>query len=103
MYYLGYKWKNNEGFENKILDYPPNTPEPVELFNTQPYHLLDDQFASPHLLESLSQVTRPECYRADTEQQLSKVGNYAQITNNYKRKYPDHCSAPFLELVSNFY
>ena len=103
MYYLGYKRINNEGFENKILDYPPNTPEPVELFNTQPYHLLDDQFASPHLLESLSQVTRPECYRADTEQQLSKVGNYAQITNNYKRKYPDHCSAPFLELVSNFY
>jgi hypothetical protein len=97
------KEKENVTANNNILDHSPDPTSPVELHNSQPYHLLDDEFPPHNPIESLSTLTRPECYIADTEQKMSKIGNFSQITNNYKRKYPDHCSAPFLELVSSFY
>jgi hypothetical protein len=97
------KSKENVTANNNILDHSPDPTSPVELHNSQPYHLLDDEFSPHNPIESLSTLTRPECYIADNEQKMSKIGNFSQITNNYKRKYPDHCSAPFLELVSSFY
>jgi len=86
-----------------ILDYKPNQPSPVDLYNTQPYHLLGDMMEPPRLTESVSCVNSRSCYATDFENTLQKTGNYAQITNNYKRKYPDNCSAPMQELVLNFY
>lgn len=82
-----------ESFENKNAD----------LYNNQPYHLLDDIFSPPRLKESLSCVNSRSCYASDFENVLSKTGNFRQITNNYKREYPDNCSAPFQELTLNFY
>ena len=86
-----------------ILDYLPNQPSPVDLQNSQPYHLLSDIMGEPRVKESISCVNSRSCYATDFERTIEKTGNYRQQTNNYKRKYPDSCSAPMQELVLNFY
>jgi len=86
-----------------ILDYLPNQPSPVDLHNSQPYHLLSDIMGEPRVKESISCVNSRSCYATDFERTIEKTGNYNQQTNNYKRKYPDSCSSPLQELVLNFY
>jgi hypothetical protein len=86
-----------------LLDYRPNQPSPVDLQNTQPYHLLSDIMEQPRIKESVSCVNSRSCYATDFERTIEKTGNYRQQTNNYKRKYPDSCSSPLQELVLNFY
>ena len=86
-----------------IMDYRPNQPSPVDLYNTQPYHLLNDIMEQPRLKESISCVDSRSCYATDFQRTIEKTGDFKQLTNNYKRKYPDSCSAPLQELVLNFY
>ena len=86
-----------------ILDYLPNQPSPVDLQNSQPYHLLSDIMGQPRVKESVSCVNSRSCYATNFEHTIEKTGNYNQLTNNYKRKYPDSCSSPLQELVLNFY
>ena len=93
--------KNSE--DSPILEFPPNTPSPADLYNNQPYHILSDELEMPRVEESLSCVNSRSCYATDFERMVSKTGNYRQMTNNYKRGYPDSCSAPYQELVLNFY
>jgi hypothetical protein len=91
--------------EDALLDHPPGKPAPVELYDKQPYHLLSDRL-SPALDGSkgtLSCVNSRSCYATDAEAYLSRVGNYRQMTNNYKHEYPDSCSALRQELVLGFY
>ena len=100
----GYVYENFESPPNlSIMEFPPNSPSPVELYNNQPYHLLNDEFASPRVKESISCVNSRSCYATDFENLISKTGNYRQLTNNYKKEYPDNCSTPLQELVLNFY
>jgi hypothetical protein len=91
------------GGESPILEFPPNTPGPSDLYNNQPYHLLGDEMPPPRETESISCVNSRSCYAQDFERMVSKTGNFRQMTNNYKRGYPDSCSAPYQELVLNFY
>jgi hypothetical protein len=86
-----------------VLDYPPDTPGPADLYNDQPYHLLSDMLSPPRTKESISCVDSRSCYAVDFNRMVSKTGNFRQMTNNYKRGYPDSCSAPYQELVLNFY
>jgi len=79
-----------------------NKHSPVERSN-QPYHLLQDVMSAPRLKESLSCVTSRSCYSTDFQRGIEKIGNYNQLTNNYKRNYPDSCTSPLQELVLNFY
>ena len=88
--------------DSALLAYPPNTPSPVGKQN-EPFHLLQDVMAAPRLKESLSCVTSRSCYATDFQRAIEKTGNFRQLTNNYKRSSPDSCSAPFQELVLNFY
>ena len=88
---------------SNLSDFPPNTPGPADLYNRQPYHLLGDEFAPPREKEDISCVNSRSCYATDFNRLISKTGNYRQLTNNYKRGYPDSCSAPYQELVLNFY
>jgi hypothetical protein len=88
---------------NPILEYPPQTPGPADLYNNQPYHLLADQMGEPRVQESISCVNSRSCYATSFDRMVEKTGNYRQLTNNYKRGYPDSCSAPYQELVLNFY
>jgi hypothetical protein len=88
---------------NNILEYPPDSPAPANVHNNNPYHLLNDIISKPRDTEALSCVNSRSCYATDFERIISKTGNYRQLTNNYKRGYPDSCSAPYQELVLNFY
>jgi hypothetical protein len=88
---------------NPVLEYPPDSPSPADVYNNQPYHLLADELEPPRTKESISCVNSRSCYATDFERMVSKTGNYRQFTNNYKRGYPDSCSAPYQELVLNFY
>ena len=85
----------------ELSDHSPGKPAPVDLYRMEPYHLLSDVLGKTR--DSLSSVNSRSCYATDAEAYLSKVGNYRQLTNNYKREYPDHCSSPNHELVLNFY
>lgn len=91
------------GDESNVLEFPPDTPAPADLYNNQPYHLLGDEMEPPRVNETISCVNSRSCYATDFERMVSKTGNYRQMTNNYKRGYPDSCSAPYQELVLNFY
>ena len=82
-------------------DNSPGKPAPVDLLHMEPYHLLSDVLGKTR--DSLSSVTSRSCYATDAEAYLSRVGNFRQLTNNYKRQYPDHCSSARHELVLNFY
>jgi hypothetical protein len=91
------------GNENPVMEFPPDSPAPADVYNNQPYHLLGDEIAPPRVTESISCVNSRSCYATDFERMVSKTGNYRQMTNNYKRGYPDSCSAPYQELILNFY
>lgn len=95
----------NEGFtsskNNKNGTSFGTTFSPASLYNQQPYHLLNDYLESPQ--SNVSSVTNQACYGMDFEASIAKTGNFRQLTNNYKREFPDSCSAPFKELVMNFY
>jgi hypothetical protein len=47
--------------------------------------------------------TAQRCHTMDWARNLEVGGSYRQMTNNYKRKYPDSCSAPKHELILNYY
>ena len=89
--------------DSPLLDYPPNGPSPADVYESHPYHLLGDMMPPPSEKEALSTVSSQSCYAADFEQSVSKIGNYRQTTNNYKRNYPDSCSGWNQELTLNFY
>lgn len=91
------------GDEGAVMEFPPDSPGPANLYNSQPYHLLSDEMAPPRANETISCVNSRSCYATDFQRMVDKTGNYRQMTNNYKRNYPDSCSAPYQELVLNFY
>jgi hypothetical protein len=91
------------GTESVIMEFPPDSPGPADLYNNQPYHLLSDEMEPPRINETISCVNSRSCYATDFQRMVDKTGNFRQWTNNYKRNYPDSCSAPTQELVLNFY
>lgn len=103
-----------EGFETSplslmpehspVLEFVPDGPSPVDLYNKQAYLLLEDAkpAASADVIKNQI-VTAQACYTADFENQLSKLGSYRQMTNNYKRELPDNCSTLNKDMSLNFY
>jgi hypothetical protein len=89
--------------ESPVMEFAPDTPGPADLYNNQPYHLLGDEMAPPRDKEEISSVNSRSCYASDFQRMVDKTGNFRQMTNNYKRNYPDSCSSPYQELVLNFY
>ena len=78
-----------------------------------PYYSYWESFANPKqdpekpaensVNETISCVNSRSCYATNFERMVDKTGNFRQMTNNYKRNYPDSCSSPYQELVLNFY
>lgn len=68
-----------------------------------PYHLLQGVLPNQKRDNVLSCMRAGCCYETDFQNYMQTTGNYIQRTNNYKREAPDSCSAPFHELVNNFY
>lgn len=51
----------------------------------------------------LSGMGAADCAVADKARLLELGGQYVQRTNNYRRDYPDTCSAPLTEFVGSVY
>lgn len=97
-----------EGFQepllpehNPLLDFIPDGPSPTDLYNQQPYLLLED--VMPAATVKNEAVTAKNCYEADASNSFSLLGSYRQFTNNYKHEYPDNCSALNKEVEMGFY
>jgi len=86
-----------------ILTSPPNKPAPVNFANRSSYLLLSDELKGMPADSGISCVNSRSCFAADFDRLQEKTGNFRQLTNNYKRGYPDSCSSPFQELVMSFY
>lgn len=67
----------------------------------EPYNLLKELPAAPR--GSISCLNAACCSETDFEQRTNQTGNFLQRTNNYKRDFPDSCSAPLTELNLAFY
>jgi len=89
--------------DTAVLSYPPNGPSPADIDTPHPYHLLGDIMAPPREKESVSCVNSRSCYATDFGRTIEKTGNFRQMTNNYKRNYPDSCTGWNQELTLNFY
>jgi len=88
---------------NPILTLPPNKPAPVNWANRSSYLLLEDELKGMPADSGISCVNSRSCFATDFDRLQEKTGNFRQLTNNYKRGYPDSCSSPFQELVLSFY
>jgi hypothetical protein len=79
-------------------------PGTADLNPRSPYHLLQGVLAdAPVDNQDNNRLNSCACYNIDFANRIQRTGNYTQLTNNYKRANPDSCSAPFHELVNNFY
>lgn len=88
---------------NTILEFPPNAPAEVLKAIAEPYQLLRDELPPVGPPDEPSKVTAQSCFMGNFERLLEPVGNYRQMTNNFKHGYPDSCTSPFHELVGSFY
>jgi len=69
-----------------------------------PYHLLQGVLEDAAVDDLPNTAFNAQaCYESDFANRIQLTGNYSQLTNNYRRKNPDSCSAPVHELVNNFY
>jgi hypothetical protein len=66
----------------------------------KPYILLADSLEQKN---SLGMLDAKRCYEGDFQTRIEKVGSYNQMTNNYRHKDPESCSAPLTEFVSSYY
>ena len=84
--------------------HPESGPAPSALNPRIPYHLLEGVLKdAPVDNQDNTKLNSCACYAIDYENRIQRTGNFIQRTNNYKRANPDSCSAPFHELVNNFY
>ena len=86
---------------SETLNVPPSMAGPANLMNERPYLLLEDH--TEQSADLIDQLSSERCYQTDFKQILEPVGNYRQMTNNFKRGHPDSCSAPRQEMVLSFY
>jgi hypothetical protein len=96
------RFEDNKKREDELLAYPPNKPDVADIYNNKPYHLLKD-VPPPRDKEAISCVNSRSCYATDFDRMINKVGTFRQLTNNFKREYPDNCTTPYQELNSTFY
>lgn len=83
---------------------PVPGPAPASLNEHIPYHLLQGVLPDAKIdNQDNSKLNSCACHAIDFSNRIQRTGNYTQLTNNYKRMNPDSCSAPFHELVNNFY
>lgn len=84
-----------EGFEELLAPSTLDKPR-------RPYHALND-ILQDRTSNTLSCMTAGCCYETSLQNRIDLVGNYRQMTNNYKHAYPDTCSAPLTQFVTAFY
>lgn len=68
-------------------------------YKRDPYALLNIPVKEK---SQLGNLTAKACYETDYIANKQRTGNYDQLTNNFKHKGPDSCSAS-LEMVNTIY
>ncbi len=84
-----------EGFVDKLAAATLNEPH-------KPYHPLSD-WISDAPRDTVSCLTAGCCYETSFKNRIDLVGNFRQMTNNYRHAYPDSCSSPQTQFVTAFY
>lgn len=85
-----------EAFQNPKLE-----PDNYDSANAdKPYTLLSDVLPEKNCLGMLD---AKRCYMGSFQSRIEKTGNYRQLTNNYRHKDVESCSAPLTEFVNSFY
>jgi hypothetical protein len=88
----------------QVVPIPQDVPgaHPIKLnLDYQSYDLLEDNGLPERRIAA--GPTSQHCFVMDYARNYERAGSYAQRTNNYKRAYPDSCSAPNHDLVLDFY
>lgn len=81
---------------------PASLKEPAGSLGTGAYALLSGVI--PVKKESKTgDLTAQSCYGTDFIAQTQMTGNYSQMTNNFKHRAPDSCSAPITGFVNTIY
>jgi hypothetical protein len=83
-----------EGFQEQLAAATLDKPRAA-------YNALSDWL--PEATAKYSAIKSGCCYETSFQSRVEMVGNYKQMTNNYKHAYPDTCSMPFKELLMTFY
>ena len=83
-----------EGFQEQFA--PATLDKPRAAYNA-----LNDWL--PEATAKYSDIKSGCCYETSFQSRIEQVGNYKQMTNNFKHAYPDTCSMPFKELLMTFY
>jgi hypothetical protein len=92
----------SEGVTGKPETSDVSGPAPASLKEPRkPYNLLQNLPPAPR--GSISCLTASCCAETDFEWRTNQTGNFLQRTNNYKREFPDSCTAPLTELNLAFY
>ena len=84
-----------EGFVDKLAPATLNEPR-------KPYHPLNDWIPDAPA-DTVGCLTAGCCYETSFKNRIDLVGNFRQMTNNYRHAYPDSCSAPLTQFVTAFY
>jgi len=104
-------WFKDWKYETSTDKLPTGANEPDSLSPGNAFSVSTEKLLSP-MLQPLTMLeaeaawdktTSQVCYQTDAGEVLKKTRNYLQRTNNYPRKYPDSCSAPFHEFLGTFY
>ena len=91
-------------YKHRVEKFTDIVPDTANIDNLKPYHLLGDKLPDiSHIPEVIGNTTIQECHCNDLQTKMEHVGNYRQCTNNYKREYPDSCSALLREFTGVFY
>jgi len=92
-----YGLPESEGF----MDYISMPSQPSDKLASVDQGLPLSDFLPVHI--GLSGLSAGDCAATDSTRQTELGGQYVQRTNNYRREYPDNCSAPLSDFVGGVY
>jgi hypothetical protein len=79
------------------------TPDKVNTNMRAPYALLGQPTKPISSWSFAAGPTSEQCYKADYQRTLSLEPSFRQMTNNYKHKNGESCSAPNHDLILGIY
>ena len=68
-----------------------------------PYALLADKLPTKKFPQIASGPTSEQCYTTDYQSDISLLPSFRQMTNNYRHKNGESCSAPNHDLILGIY
>ena len=69
----------------------------------EPYALLGDKLRTKKFPQTARGPTSEQCYTTDYQSDISLLPSFRQMTNNYRHKNGESCSAPNHDLILGMY